>query len=766
MAWNSRMIATACCLFALAGVRTVSAQAPSIGAAAPQAVRPGETLDVKLSGGALNGATQLWTSFPCEAVLSPDVANNGQNAAEVVYRIKTPVDAPVGVHGIRVATPGGISPLKLFVVDDLPSVASAGNNTALTSAQSLTLPAAVDGAIPALGFHYYKFAVEAGKRLSFEVISRRMGSPLDPIIRLLDANGREIMYDDDAPGLSGDSRLSHTFAEGGEYFLELRDIRYQGGGGHVYRLRIGDFPCVTTPYPLAAKRGSEVTVSFAGPDVADLEPVTLKVPSDPLLSWLNVGAKRAGGNCSGFSSIAVSDTDEFLETEPNNAADGANRVTLGAGLNGRLEQDRDVDRFVFAATKDQKFTFSAVTRDQGSPSDLVIQILGPDGAKIGESDDAGTQDAVLTQAFPADGDYTLVVSDLVGRGGSDQAYRVQVAPATPGFDLSTSADSVNVPAGGTAQITVNAVRREYGGPIEVAAIDLPAGITSVPTVIGPGLNSIVLTLNAAADAPTSKVNPMRFVGSAQIGDAKVQSTATVSTAIKAQANAMPFAPNVLAEASAVGVGPKPQFALRIEPSEVFFARKTNVKAKIIVERTDGFDAEIKLAVTPDKGGLPGEVTVAGGPIAAGQNEAEVTFTAGEKAPIGLFTAVLLATHTKDNANVVQVVPGVRFQVDDAMSIKSDTSGTKLARGGEVKVKIALTHGRSVGQQISLGLIEAPAGVTMEAAQAAPDAKEVEVVIRAAADAAQGKPEKLAIRATTKIGETDVTADAPLDITVE
>ena len=101
---------------------TAEAQVPSISSSSPQAVQPGETIDVTIRGANLTGATRLWTSFSSKSVLSPDVKENGTNKAEVVFRVTVSEDAPVGVHGIRVATPGGVSAMKLLVVDDLKSV--------------------------------------------------------------------------------------------------------------------------------------------------------------------------------------------------------------------------------------------------------------------------------------------------------------------------------------------------------------------------------------------------------------------------------------------------------------------------------------------------------------------------------------------------------------------------------------------------------------------------------------------------------------------
>ncbi|OYW15941.1 MAG: hypothetical protein B7Z55_14500, partial [Planctomycetales bacterium 12-60-4] len=354
-----------------------------------------------------------------------------------------------------------------------------------------------------------------GQTLSFEVLSRRIGSPLDPMIRVLDARGRELAFSDDASGLSGDAQISHKFAAAGDYFLELRDIRFQGG---AYRLRIGDFPCATVAYPLAIQRGQSAPVTLAGFAIDGVAPLSMTAPADPSITWLPVSLKREGGNSSGFSTIAVVDRPQFVETEPNNAAEQANRVELTHDINGRLEQSGDVDRFVFKAAKDSSYVFSGVTRAQGSPTDLNFKVLKADGGQLGVVDDTGTDEGSLTVKFPEEADYTLVVEDLVKRGGPEHAYRIAITSAAPRFDLAVSTDTFNVPAGGSVFATVTAKRANYGGPIELTVAGLPEGVSASRSVIGPGRNDAVITLTAGPAYQPGSMQLVQVVGllSAQV----------------------------------------------------------------------------------------------------------------------------------------------------------------------------------------------------------------------------------------------------------
>ena len=736
------------------------AQAPAITTTSPLAIKPGGATDVKVKGSNLAGATELWTSFAGKASLSPDVKDNGKNAAEVVYRLETAGDIPVGIYGIRVTTAKGVSALKLIAIDDLPSIAAAGNNTTPSAAQALTLPVAVDGTIGSLARYYYKFPVAAGQRLSFEVLARRLGSALDPMIRILDDRGREITYSDDVPGLRADAQVCHTFKKAGQYTIEVRDIRYQGGGTHFYRLRIGDFPCVTVPYPMAVKRGTDATISFAGYNIADVQPVKLKVPAESPMDWINVGAKRAGGTGSGFVALSVSSSDEAVEAEPNDDLKQATRINPGASANGRFEKKGDVDHFIFAGKKGERLTFTGITRSQGAPTSLNIRLLKADGAQVAAKEDFGVGNATFDYTIPADGDYILALRDMHRRGGSPFAYRIAIAATQTGFTLAASADRLNIGAGGTAMVTVTSKRKGYNGPIQVSTTDLPEGITSMPTVIGPGLNTVVLTVRSELNSATGKAIPVKIVGKARIGDADFQAVASISGALKTAFNGLPYPPAALAESVAVGVSPKPQIRLRTEPAQIVFGRDLKAKVKVIVDREKGFDEAVTLAVTPAKGGLPGGVTVAVKPIPKGQNEIEIEFAANNKAPMGEFTAVLTGTIKQGKQTVVQPVPGVGLSMRQPLALKLDSNNFKVAKGGQLKLRIVVERNPALKGAVQLTFQNLPAGVTAATASIAADKNDIEVMLTVTKDAKAANVKNVVAKGEVTVGKIKFAANSP------
>ena len=157
-----------CCGLALALsaslLNAAAAQEPAINSVSPAAVLPGQATTLTFQGANLAGAKGLWTSFGAQAVLS-GTPENGTKADTVTYDVTAGSDIPVGIHSVRVWTDKGVSPLRYLLVDDLPSVAQAGNNTAPESAQVLTAPVAVDGAIGNLSLQYFKVTATEGQKL-------------------------------------------------------------------------------------------------------------------------------------------------------------------------------------------------------------------------------------------------------------------------------------------------------------------------------------------------------------------------------------------------------------------------------------------------------------------------------------------------------------------------------------------------------------------------------------------------------------------------
>ena len=158
-----------------------------------------------------------------------------------------------------------------FALDAQTDSREAEPNDRGETAQQLTLPAIINGRIDHAGdVDVFRFEGKAGDEVVAEVIARRLGSPLDSVLKLSDSSGHQLAlnddYDDKAAGLlthQADSRLSFKLPADGTYFLTLADTQHQGGAEFGYRLHVGpprpDFELRVTPSSVNVRAGASTS---------------------------------------------------------------------------------------------------------------------------------------------------------------------------------------------------------------------------------------------------------------------------------------------------------------------------------------------------------------------------------------------------------------------------------------------------------------------------------------------------------------------------
>jgi hypothetical protein len=207
------------------------------------------------------------------------------------------------------------------------------------------------------------------------------------------------------------------------------------------------------------------------------------------------------------------------------------------------------------------------------------------------SDDrAGSADPMLEYTVPA-GTMSLQVGvkDMQERGGPTYLYRIEVRDASaPEFAISVAADRINIPAGGTQVLQVQATRQGYNGVIDLQLTGLPAGIVVQGNKIAEGAAIALLTLTALPDSAGA-------VGLVQINGIAAQ---------------LPQPVNRLALITDVpGSTSQPQFKQQLavgvtRPSPISFAWQGDANDGLVL----GDKLPAKLAVTRT-GNIPGNVRV-------------------------------------------------------------------------------------------------------------------------------------------------------------
>ncbi len=107
-----------------------------------------------------------------------------------------------------------------------------------SSAQSLpAFPLAIDGVFTESPTARFSFHAAAQTKYLFDLFGRRIGSRIDGEIRILNADGKEIASNDDAPGLGKEARLEFTAPESRDYTIEVRNVEEVTGATCYYRLK-------------------------------------------------------------------------------------------------------------------------------------------------------------------------------------------------------------------------------------------------------------------------------------------------------------------------------------------------------------------------------------------------------------------------------------------------------------------------------------------------------------------------------------------------
>lgn len=750
-------------------------QAPTLNIVMPLGIQRGTSLDLALTGANLAEPVAFWTTIPGAKIVIPTENNNGKEPGKLLVKIEVPKDAPLGVHAVRLATTRGLSNLRLFCVDDLPQVVADGKNKTAETAQMVPVPCVAAGVIAAESRDYYKFKAQAGQRLSFEVLGRRLGSIFDPQISIIDPkNGRELAHNNDGQGLQTDPRITHTFKDAGDYLIEIRDVQYRGAADYGYRLRIGDFPCATAPIPMAAKRGSKVQVSFAGPAVEGVTPVEVSVPAEPAGPYLLVTPIRSGSPPGWPVALAVSNVDEVVEKEPNNDIAQANEVPVPGGVTGRIHQKGDID-FYKLNLKKAKYIIEAHTAELGSPTDVYMSVKSDKGADLAKTALAGP--ARLEFTPPADGTFYLTVEHLHQTwGGPADSYHISILPEQQSFEIALASDGVDVPQGQAAVLGIQSVfRTGYKGPIEVSIVGHP-GIKGQTTIGGnieskPGPAQPDKGPAKAAANLVIQVNPDVGMGAyplqvqckATINGQPVIKFATVEPALSKALAGLPYPPRNLLRRVEVGVSEKPPFSLttKLEPPDVLKGGTANVT--ITADRGEGFGEEI--AINPAD--LPPNVTfdAKGLKIEKGKNEVKAVLKVAAAAVNGDYTVAFSGRAKHNNRDYVVTSLPAALEIALPFELKVEPAQVPIDAAGKAKIKVVAVRKGGYQGPIALVVQNLPANVTAPKVNIDQGKDDAEIELTAANAAAGDKPD-VNIQGTATAAGNQVGTSPPFTVTVQ
>jgi hypothetical protein len=455
--------------------------------------------------------------------LKPGTPKPQQSTLKVRFQVDA--NALPGVRDVRIATPLGASTLGQIVVVRDPIVREASNNDTLATAQTISLPAAVCGAIEKReDVDYYKFKVAAGTALTFHVRCQRLENRIhdlqehaDPILTLRNSAGTVLSSNDNY--FFGDPLLHYKFATGGEYYLEIRDTRYGGNPFWQYCIEINDRPVVTTAHPLRVTPGKSTRLRLSGFNLPSEPFASLTIPAQTR-EGLHWAILPLGNDKTNPVPLVVSKLPEVIETATEHATPAkAQSVSVPCGISGRLAKEDEADCYRFEAKAGERFTIAVSAREHQSALDSFIRIVNDKGETLIENDDGNDRyihadSRIENWAVPAAGRYAIEIRDLHGRGGENFVYFLQIHRSEPHFELEIDTDKTLLAPGLASAIFVRATRKNgFAGEIQLGVEGLPSGVTaSCGRILAAGQDGCII-VKAAPDAKQTAVN-LRIFGTA------------------------------------------------------------------------------------------------------------------------------------------------------------------------------------------------------------------------------------------------------------
>jgi hypothetical protein len=210
---------------------------------------------------------------------------------DFVYRLKAKIGHP---EQIKTKTSNFKS--------ELPKKTESEPNNSVKTPQWIIYPTLLAGKINKPGdVDIYSFTGKKGDKIVAEIFARRLDSPMDSLIKITNAEGKTLVWNDDYEWLNlgtkthhADSYLLYELPVDGTYSIKVADTQAKGGKGFKYLLRVDtpkpDFQVFMTPSVINTRSliSSPITLEVFRKD-------GFNGPIDILLKKGPKGAKISGG---------------------------------------------------------------------------------------------------------------------------------------------------------------------------------------------------------------------------------------------------------------------------------------------------------------------------------------------------------------------------------------------------------------------------------------------------------------------------------------
>ncbi|MDB4614239.1 PPC domain-containing protein [bacterium] len=767
---------SAAAIMLLVGASTAIAASPTLTVIVPRGVQRGTERVLTFTGARLKDAEEIFFYKPGFKVTKIEPVNN--NSFKATIQVSAGCD--LGEHTAQVRTKSGISEYRTFFVGALPAVAEKEPNSLFAEPQAISANVTVEGVVQAEDVDYFTVDCKKGERLSLEIEGMRFGQTLfDPYIAVLDSRRFEVKAVDDSPLVRQDAVCSVIIPEDGTYTIEVRESGYGGNGNCRYRLHVGHFPRPIAVFPAGGKRGEKVDVKYIGDASGDIA-ANITVPKEDIAAYA-IHAQDDKGISPTGNPFRISDHGNAFEAEPNNSRSQATTVELPLAFNGILQQPEDIDFFKFAAQKGKVYEVECYGRRIRSAVDPVMNLYDTKGKGLAGSDDSRGPDSYFRFTVPADGEYTLRVTDHLKRGGPEFVYRVELTEVRKELTLgiprnarySQLRQQIYVPRGNRFATVISASRKNFGGNLVLEPGDLPAGIKMVTKPEGTDvfagmpsfMNTMPVVFEAAADAPLGgklinfqarHEDPKQNI----IGNFRNRADFVI-----AQPGQSLYAWKDVQQLSFAVIDELP-FHLEIVQPKVPIVKNGSMLLKIIAKKKKGWDEQIDIQFPFRPPGIGATSRVR---MKKGQNECLYTLSANSGARVGKWPIYAIGSANVSGTAWVASQMAMLEVEDPFVGITLQRTNVEQGKDTEVFAKVEIK--REFAGNAKVELLGLPNKVTTTVLEANKDTKELVFKVKTDKKSPAGAHKNVFCRVTVtknaepiihaRTGKTELRIDKPL-----
>jgi hypothetical protein len=215
--------------------------------------------------------------FPRPALATPlggkagetiDVRFIGDPTGDVLQKVSLPAAAATARFAVVAEREGSAASPNWVRVSEFPNAEAVSASPTIANAPLLKIepPFAFNGTLEKKGeAAFFRFKGRKDQSLDFQVHARRLGSPIDSVLTILNSKGASLGSNDDAGG-HPDSATRVKLPEDGYYTVKIADQLGRGGPLYAFRVEVAEVrPVITLSIPDTARYDNETRKSLAVP---------------------------------------------------------------------------------------------------------------------------------------------------------------------------------------------------------------------------------------------------------------------------------------------------------------------------------------------------------------------------------------------------------------------------------------------------------------------------------------------------------------------